>query len=283
MASDLESGLLRLADREEALRFLSRDAVPNLFLTDLTARLGAPSEPGESDTEIVGVWRGNQIVGLASLRPSVVFDANAGPDVVEAILPFLTRLSMGLVKSSMASVEALWKGLQRRRPRRALLDRIENTYILYPSDAKFVTERKGARFRKAVYEDLDELVIAARESLREEGRPDPFSHDVANFQHWVRGRVGRARVVEAEGRITMVGYADVQRPEGWLLQGIYTWTDLRQRGYGAFGVSEMCREAFEAGADHVQLAVIDGNLAAYRLYQQLGFKPYGKLRTILFS
>jgi predicted GNAT family acetyltransferase len=33
----------------------------------------------------------------------------------------------------------------------------------------------------------------------------------------------------------------------------------------------------------VQLAVVDGNLPAERLYQSLGFKPFAKLRTILFG
>ena len=42
-------------------------------------------------------------------------------------------------------------------------------------------------------------------------------------------------------------------------------------------------KAFAAGADHVQLAVIDGNEAGRALYEGLGFKPFGKLRTILFT
>ena len=42
-------------------------------------------------------------------------------------------------------------------------------------------------------------------------------------------------------------------------------------------------EAVEAGADHVQLTVIDGNEPALRLYARLGFRSYGRIRTILFS
>ena len=137
--------------------------------------------------------------------------------------------------------------------------------------------------RRARDADLDDLVVAARESLREEDRPDPFVGDAEGFRNWVRGRVARARVVELDDRVVMVGYADVQRPEGWLLQGIYTWPDFRQRGLASFGVSELCREAFRAGADHVQLAVVEGNAAAQRLYESLGFKPFAKLRTILFT
>ena len=81
----------------------------------------------------------------------------------------------------------------------------------------------------------------------------------------------------------MVGYADVRRPEGWLLQGIYTWPAWRRQGLASFGVSALCREAFDAGADHVQLAVVDGNTAARRLYEGMGFRPFAKLRTILFT
>ena len=87
--------------------------------------------------------------------------------------------------------------------------------------------------------------MAARESLREEGRPDPFEGDVRNFRRWVRGRLPRARVVDSDaGRIVFVGYADVQRRDGWLLQGVYTWPEARGRGYASRGVSALCREAF---------------------------------------
>jgi predicted GNAT family acetyltransferase len=53
-------------------------------------------------------------------------------------------------------------------------------------------------------------------------------------------------------------------------------------GFASAGTSALCREAFEAGADHVQLAVVEGNQAARGLYEGLGFKPFTRLRTILF-
>ncbi|MBW2494702.1 MAG: GNAT family N-acetyltransferase [Deltaproteobacteria bacterium] len=283
MAGALEPRLLESADREAAVRFLSRDAVANLFLLDLAANLGRRSVPGEAQTEIVAVWQNGEIVGMAALHPTVILDANAGEEAVEAFMPYLRRLKVGLVKSPVPAVDLLWDQLSARRSRRVLVDRIEIAYALCERDWKPVAPMAADSARRARDGDLDDLVVAARESLREEDRPDPFLGDVASFRRWVHARVARARVVEIEGRVAMVGYADVQRPEGWLLQGIYTWPDCRQRGLASFGVSELCREAFRAGADHVQLAVVEGNAAAQRLYESLGFKPFAKLRTILFT
>ena len=83
--------------------------------------------------------------------------------------------------------------------------------------------------------------------------------------------------------MVFVGYADVRRKEGWLLQGVYTWPSARRRGFASAGVSSLCRSAFDAGADHVQLSVVEGNQAGGGLYAKLGFQPFASLRTILFA
>jgi RimJ/RimL family protein N-acetyltransferase len=283
MGAALEPRLLEVADREAALEFLSRDAVDNLFLLDLAANLGRRPGPGEAQTEIVAVWQKGEIVAVAGLHPTVILDANAGKEAVEAFIPYLKRIKVGLVKSPVPAVDLLWEQLSARRSRRVIVDRIETAYALDEAGSQPIAPVAAEPMRHARESDLDELVVAARESLREEDRPDPYVGDAEGFRRWVRGRVARARVVEIAGRVAMVGYADVQRPEGWLLQGIYTWPDCRQRGLASFGVSELCREAFHAGASHVQLAVVEGNAAAERLYESLGFRPFAKLRTILFT
>src|SRR4029453_1902848 len=131
--------------------------------------------------------------------------------------------------------------------------------------------------------DLDGLVQAARASLREEHRPDPFEGDPDGFRRWVAGRIPRASVVDLDGALRFAGYADVQRSEGWLLQGVYTWPEARRRGLAAAGVADLCRRAREAGAAHVPLALVAGNTAAERLYESLGFRTFARLRTILFG
>lgn len=283
MARRVEARLLRSQERPAVLARLAANAKANLFLLDLTDRISAPPSPGELRTEIAAAWRGDEVIGVVGLRPSIAFDADVTPEAVEAFLPLLESLGVGLVKSPADAVEWFWRQLNRRVYRRALVDRIETAYCLNEQDAKLGWPLGSERARGALVEDLDWLVEAARESLREESRPDPFAGDVRGFRRWVRGRVPRARVVESGGRVVFAGYADVQRPEGWLLQGVYTRPESRRRGYGSLGVSDLCREAFTSGADHVQLSVVDGNQAGRSLYESLGFQPFGKLRTILFS
>lgn len=282
-SAQLEARWIGRSERAEAVAFLARDALSNLYLLDLANRVGGGAAPGEARPEVLGVWRGDVLAGVTSLRPSVVFDAGAGTEMVEVLLPTFETVGMGLVKSAAPLVEELWSRLSRRRRRRALLDRIETAYVLRPGRAGVAADAPVRPARAAVPADLEALVIAARESLREEQRPDPFEGDVAAFRRWVRGRVERARVVECEGRIVFAGYADVQRPEGWLLQGVYTWPEVRRRGFARAGVAALCREAFAAGADHVQLTVVAGNGPGHRLYQALGFEPFAELRTILFT
>ena len=273
---------LRERDREAALAYLDRSPLLNLALADLVLRLGE-LEPGPGPApEVLGAWRGRELAGLAGLAPSVVFDASAGREVLGAFFPYLARVGSGLVKSSEEIVAPLHDWLV-SEGRRVLLDRIEIGYALEPDAARLGAPGPGQRVRSATLLDLDALVEAARLSLIEENRPDPTESDAVGFRRWVRGRVRRAVVVEEDGKIGFVGYADVQCPRGWLLQGVFTWPAQRRRGLAAAGVSELCRRAFASGASHVQLAVIEGNEAAERLYEGLGFGRFARLRTLLFS
>jgi RimJ/RimL family protein N-acetyltransferase len=282
MGRHLAARLVGTSERAPILARLARRPDQNLFLLDLAARIGAPAPPGEARSEVAAAWDGPDVVAVVGLRPSVVFDAEAESDAIEALLPYLETLGVGLIKSERSGVDLAWSALRRRVRRRALLDRIETAYALRAPGARLRSAER-LRARPAEAADLDALVVAARESLREEDRPDPFAGDVKSFRRWVRGRVDRARVVDCEGRVAFVAYADVRRPEGLLIQGVYTWPGFRRRGLAAAGVSDLCREAFASGANHVQLAVVEGNAGARGLYEGLGFEPFGELRTILFA
>jgi RimJ/RimL family protein N-acetyltransferase len=270
------------AERDAALAYLERSPRLNLVLIDMALRLGEPPAPGELRGELAGAFRGERLVGVAAVQPSVVLDATAERAALEALFPHLAGAGTGLVKSTEDVVAPLWAWLD-ERGRRALLDRIEIGYALEPGAARLTSPEPGVRVRPARSEDLGDLVEAARASLREEDRPDAFEGDPIGFRRWVRTRIPRATVAECDGRVAFVGYADVRCPRGWLLQGVYTWPSWRRRGLAAAGVSDICRRAFAAGADHVQLAVVEGNTAAERLYERLGFRAFARLRTLLFA
>jgi len=249
---------------------------------DVTERLGAPPAPGEAAAEVIGAWQATELVGVVALRPCLVLEPGLAPSVVEVLSPWLLALQNGLMKGSLPVVEQVWAGLQRRR-RRLVIDRREWAYALRVEAARLVELPPKSWVRAAEPEDLETLVAAARGSLDEEGRPDPFRGDPVGFRRWVAGRLPCAAVVEHQKSVVFVGYADVRRTEGWLLQGIYTLPAFRRRGFAAGGMSALCRQAFAAGADHVQLAVVEGNTAGERLYAALGFRSFDRLRTILFT
>jgi ribosomal protein S18 acetylase RimI-like enzyme len=273
--------LLRRRDRTEALAHLEGRARDNLFLVDLVRQTGG-SAGGDGTAEVLGAWRGEVLVGLASLRPTLVLEAGLEPVARTALLGPLCDVSAGLIRSDVAGASALWERLHARGCR-ALVDRCETSLVLDPAWLAPAPAPAGIAIRPAAAVDLEPLVEAARASLREEGRPDPFLGDPRGFRRWVSARVPRARVATVGQRVVWVGYADVRLAEGWLLQGVYTWPDWRRRGLAAAGISSLCRAAFSAGAEHVQLSVVEGNAGARRLYEALGFRPHATLRTLLFA
>ena len=266
----------------EVLAYLTRSPSENLVLIDLIQEISRSwRDPG---TQVVATWDGNRVVGVASLRPSIVTDVAMNADALEACLPLLMCVDMGLIKSAPDHAALIWEGLQ-VQGRRALIDRLETAYVRLLDGHGSMGEPppSGTVLRRARMEDLESLVEAARASLLEESRPDPFDGDMAGFRRWVAGRVERARLVEVGGVPVFVAYADVRQPDGWLVQGVYTWPRARRRGYASAGMNALLREAQDHGAAHVQLAVVGGNEPAASLYRGLGFTPQFDLRTILFS
>lgn len=271
---------LRRRDRDAALAHLRGRARDDLFLLDLVGQIGVGAL-ADASAEVLGAWRGSQLVAIASLRPTLVLEAGIERAVLDSLLGPLSDLSTGLVRSEVAGVAPLWARLA-ARGRRALVDRRETSLVLERSPLRAVPTPPGVAIRAALPGDLDALIDAARASLREEGRPDPFIGDPRGFRRWVLARLSRALIAERAGEVVWVGYADVRLEEGWLLQGIYTWPAWRRRGIALAGVTALCQNAFEARAEHVQLSVVEGNMPAHALYESLGFRAHCTLRTLLF-
>ena len=274
--------LLDTGARSAALALLRRNPRSNLVLIDLVRRLDGP-------VEVLGAWQRGHLVGVASMRPVVAMSAGVGGVALPALCGAVARLRGGFVRGEEAQVESLWLELE-AAGRRCVLDRREGALLLRPNafsppsagDAP-AGGGAGLRFRPARPDDLDALLEAARAGLREEGRLEPPPWETLAFRRWLLDRLPRALVAERERRVVFVAYADVRLPEGWLLQGVYTWPEERRRGTATAGVGALCAQAFERGAEHVQLSVVRGNSNAAGLYAKLGFQPLMGLRTLLFE
>ncbi len=282
MSSGIRARILREADRAQAVEFLCLDADQNLILLDFVDKLGRVPGQGEMPPQIHGAFDGDRLLGLALLRPCVALSWGVPDRVLEALLPHLLRVPSGLMKGECRPVARTWQALE-ALGRRSTIDRIEIAFRLTPDRIVAAEPALPGVARAARPEDLEELVYAARASLWEEDRPDPAAGDPIGFRRWVESRLSHARIVSDRGHMVFVAYADVCRPEGWLIQGVYTWPEARRRGFARRGIDSMVREAFASGASHVQLAVVEGNRRASALYCELGFEKFAELRTILFG
>lgn len=277
----LRARRLSPGDRPAALALLQGARDENLVLIDQVERLSNGAFADEPPPQLHGAFAGDRLMGLAALRPSIALSSGLDEDVLAVLLPALLRIPSGLLKCERRLVEALWSPLA-AAGREAIIDRIEIAYRLASTEMPARDASLPGVARSARASDLGDLVHAARASLWEEQRPDPAETDPVGFARWVESRLARARVVSVDGRVVFVAYADVRRGQGWLIQGVYTWPDVRRRGYARKGMEALLHEAFASGASHVQLAVVAGNERASSLYDKLGFEPFAELRTILF-
>jgi len=281
--SRVRAQLVSRGDKVAVRDYLVASPRENLMLIELVDGIGRRTISGEVSPRAVAAWRGPEILGVASLRPSMAFDHAITPEGLDVCLAQLAGFENGLVKSERECVEKVWAYLS-LQGRRAVIDRGETAYVLAAADWREADPHPdpGVKVRAAVDDDLEELVFAARGSLREEQRYDPFEGDPTGFRRWVRSRLQRARVVEQDGRLVFVGYADVRRAEGWLIQGVFTWPDVRRQGFARVGMAGIIDEAFRLGAEHVQLSVVEDNRAGAGLYEGLGFEAFSQLRTIQY-
>ena len=114
MTRDVSAQLVGDADRSAVVDYLSRNSLANLLLLDVVVRLGSAPAPGEMSGQVVVARRNGAVIGVAGLRPSVAFDAAITPEAIEALLPYLDSLGIGLVKSPAVVVDAVWRRLASR-------------------------------------------------------------------------------------------------------------------------------------------------------------------------
>lgn len=282
MAKNLHIRSFRPRDQQPALNRLLRHARENLLIIDAIRRINEFPIEGEVRPEILIVEEDERIVGIALLQPIIALDYETDIGIAYALRFYVAEVNSGLIKTRPDVADVWWRNIA-PMGRNATIDRFEQLYGVTADRARLTELPEGLVAGWAGRRDLADLIYVARQSLREEDRLDPFEANPRGFRRWVAARLHRALILTSASGVCFVAYADIRWPEGWLLQGVFTPDAYRRQGYAAAGVSALCRQAFNEGAGHVQLAVVSGNTAAELLYRQLGFECFGQFRTILFS
>ena len=123
-------------------------------------------------------------------------------------------------------------------------------------------------FRDMAFADVAE--VASIEAL---STASPWSED--SFRIELRNAAARCRVALCDGRIAgfLVAWRVLDETQVAEL-GVHP--DFRRRGLGRLLVSEAMEEARSRGSSAERLEVREGNAAARRLYESMGFVSVGR-------
>lgn len=272
-----------MAGDEHALRSLvQRDRVLNCVVD---ARL--QRAPDLSPRRL-----GGQLWGLADERSGLRAAAFAGGnlipvgddlDALELIAAELSRSgrSCSSIVGAAESVEAMWSVLARRwGPARAL--RVNQPLLSTQTVPAIQADRQVRQVRPA---ELARFLPAAVSMFTEELGISPIGADSGRgYQARVAELIGAGRAFarfDARGQVEFKAEIGVLGPATAQIQGVWVRPDLRGRGIGTSAMAAVLQIALGL-APSVSLYVNDYNTAGRRLYDRLGMRQIGLLRTILF-
>jgi predicted GNAT family acetyltransferase len=230
--------------------------------------------------------------GGMSLRAALFHGGNLIPvgrdlEALELLAEQLSRNGRGCssIVGPAASVQAIWPVLARRwGPARAI--RMSQPLLMIDRAAAANMEYLADRSVRIVHPTEEQQFLPAAVAMfTEELGMSPLGPD--------RGAGYRARVGEviaarrAFARFDDRGQVEFKAEIGALsagtaqLQGVWVRPDLRGRGIGTAAMAAVLRLALDR-APTVSLYVNDFNTPARRMYDRLGMRQAGVLRTVLF-
>ncbi len=277
---------------EEALSYLARDPVANVFMLSWLENYGicAPGRPElfefrairDDDQTLVGL---SLLITqrLALLRTD---DAPTSRELAQWYRKQGYRLDH--IVSRRREVAPFWDEYERREGVRSRLTRDQELYEVerqswLRSHTGYVRER-GVRLAREV--DLDSIFWASARMHAEETLEDPLVRDANHFRRHVEHRIenGRTYVWFDEHR-RLLFKADISAQSQWGAQvsGVYTPTSLRGQGIATRAMTEICEDLFERGFPRVTLYVNRSNEAARRVYQKVGFRYHTDYQTVFIE
>jgi hypothetical protein len=140
----------------------------------------------------------------------------------------------------------------------------------------------GSRLRAATLDDLELLVPACAAAHEQELGVDPLRRDPDGFRWRTRTQIeeGRSWLWVEDGSILFKAEASAWTPAAVQLQQVWVDLDVRERGYGARGLRDLCRVLLER-VPVVCLFVRAENVAAIRLYETIGMEHVLDYRSVL--
>ncbi len=250
---------------EQILRFCGEDPVERVFLEDVARRgLGrfvARAENGE-------------LSALCHLG------INAVPSGLDcgAFARDVARSAPRMLIGEQRAVSELWEEARSRLPRPREDRPGQPVYVIRTAPPPGETG-----LRSATLGDLEMLMPACAAAHEQEIGIDPMKRDAEGFRWRTRSQIEdeRSWLWIEEGVILFKAEASAWTPEAVQLQQVWVDPGVRRRGYGARGLSDLCRLLLER-VPTVCLFVRAENDPAIRLYEAIGMKHVLDYRSLLF-
>ncbi|MGH3023727.1 MAG: GNAT family N-acetyltransferase [Gaiellaceae bacterium] len=251
---------------QQILEYCAEDPVERVFLEDIARRgLG----------RFAAVREGRRLAGLCHLGANLV-PSGLGTAAFAELVP---RSEARMLVGEEAAVSELWEAARGVLPE-PLDDR--------PGQPVYVLERApeaaGSGLRPARLDDLGLLVTAAAQAYREEVGVDAHARDPALFEWRTRVQIeeGRSWVWLEGGRILFKAEASAWTPQAVQLQQVWVDPEVRGRGYGKRGLSDLCRSLLRR-TPAVCLFVRPENAPAIALYDGIGMRRTITYRSLIFG
>ena len=252
-------------DLSQILAFCAEDPIERVFLEDVARRgLG----------RFTGLARGGRLTALCHVGANVVPSGRGCAAFAEVTSRSRARMVIG----EEHAVSELWSAVGSHMP-----DPREDR----PGQPVYVIEEPpepgDTGLREATTRDLDLLVPACAQAHFEEIGIDPLRRDREGFRWRTQAQIGEGRSwVWLDGdTILFKAEASAWTPHAVQLQQVWVDPEVRRRGDGLRGLSDLCRLLLET-TPTVTLFVRRENAPAIALYDAVGMRRVLEYRSILF-
>lgn len=250
--------------RDQILRFCAKDPIERVFLEDVARRGGG---------RFVGLSVKRELHALCHLGVNAVPSGQGCGAFAREVVRSAPRMLIG----EAGAVSELWEATRSRLPR-PREDRPGQPVFLIREPPPPVE----SGLRTATIDDLELLLPACAAAHQEELGIDPMRRDPEGFRWRTRSQIeqGRSWLWVEDGVILFKAEASAWTPSAVQLQQVWVDLAVRRRGYGARGLSQLCRLLLRK-VPAVCLFVRAENIAAIRLYETIGMEHVLDYRSLL--